>query len=121
MPKDTVCHLSANSQPTVGCLSGDCWATVGRQLVDHQPTVGQQTANIWLTVNRQSADRRPTVSRQFSLCCRLLPLICITQILNIILTFYISIKFIVAFHVNMLQQPHLPVNSINGKHEKMPS
>ena len=33
-------------------------------------------------------------------------------------TFYISIKFIVAFYVNMLQQLHLPVNSINGKHEK---
>ena len=39
-------------------------------------------------------------------------------------TFYISIKFIVAFHVNMLQeqqQLQLPVYSINGKHEKIPS
>ena len=35
--------------------------------------------------------------------------------------FYISIKFIVEFHVNMLQQLHLPVNSINSKHEKIPS
>ena len=34
-------------------------------------------------------------------------------------TFYISIKFIVAFHVNMLQQLHLPVNSIICKHEKI--
>ena len=33
-------------------------------------------------------------------------------------TFYISIKFIVAFHVNMLQQLHFPVNSIIFKHEK---
>ena len=33
-------------------------------------------------------------------------------------TFYISIKFIVAFHVNILQQLHLPVNSIISKHEK---
>ena len=31
-------------------------------------------------------------------------------------TFYISIKFIVVFHVNMLQQLQIPVNSINGKH-----
>ena len=36
-------------------------------------------------------------------------------------TFYISIKFIVMFHVNMLQQLQIPVNSINGKHEKIPS
>ena len=36
-------------------------------------------------------------------------------------TFYISIKFIVAFHVNMLQQLHLSVNSINGKLEEIPS
>ena len=36
-------------------------------------------------------------------------------------TFYISIKCIVAFHVNMLQQIHLPVNSINGKREEMRS
>ena len=36
-------------------------------------------------------------------------------------TFYISIKFIVVFHVNMLQQLYLPVNSINGKHDKIPS
>ena len=35
--------------------------------------------------------------------------------------FYISIKFIVEFHVNMLQQLHLPVTSINSKHEKIPS
>ena len=35
--------------------------------------------------------------------------------------FYVSIKFIVEFHVNMLQQLHLPVNSINSKHEKIPS
>ena len=32
-------------------------------------------------------------------------------------TFYISIKFIVAFHVAKL---HLPVNSIICKHEKIP-
>ena len=30
-------------------------------------------------------------------------------------------KFVVAFHVNKLQQVHLPVNSIIGKHEKIPS
>ena len=30
-------------------------------------------------------------------------------------------KFIVTFHVHMLQQLQLPVNSINGKHEKIPS
>ena len=36
-------------------------------------------------------------------------------------TFYISMKFIIVFHVNMLQQLHLPVNSIICKHEKMPS
>ena len=34
-------------------------------------------------------------------------------------TFYKSIKFIVAFHVNMLQQHHLPVHSIICKHEKI--
>ena len=33
-------------------------------------------------------------------------------------TFYISIKFIVVFHVNMLQQLHLQVNSIISKHER---
>ena len=33
-------------------------------------------------------------------------------------TFYISIKFIVVLHVNMLQQLHLPVNSIIPKHER---
>ena len=27
-------------------------------------------------------------------------------------------KFVVAFHVNMLQQIQLPVNSIKSKHEK---
>ena len=32
-----------------------------------------------------------------------------------------SIKFIVAFYVNILQQLQLPVNSVNGKHEKIPS
>ena len=31
--------------------------------------------------------------------------------------FYISITFIVVFYVNMLQQLHLPVNLINGKHD----
>ena len=36
-------------------------------------------------------------------------------------TFYISIIFFVAFHVNMLQQLRLPVNLIDGKHEKIPS
>ena len=36
-------------------------------------------------------------------------------------TFYTSITFTVAFHFNMLQQLHLPVNSINGKPEKIPS
>ena len=36
-------------------------------------------------------------------------------------TFYISIKFIVVFHVNMLQQLYLPVNSnIIGKEKKIP-
>ena len=34
--------------------------------------------------------------------------------------FYISMEFIGAFHVNMLQQVHLPENSITGKHEKIP-
>ena len=33
-------------------------------------------------------------------------------------TFYISIKFNVVFHVNMMQHLHLPVNSIICKHEK---
>ena len=32
--------------------------------------------------------------------------------------FYIYIKVIVAFHVKMLQQLQLPVNSVNGKHEE---
>ena len=36
-------------------------------------------------------------------------------------TFYISIECIVAFHVNMLQQLHLPVNSIICKQKKIPS
>ena len=36
-------------------------------------------------------------------------------------TFYISIKFIVVFHVNMLQQLYLPVNSDICKHRKIPS
>ena len=38
-------------------------------------------------------------------------------------TFYISIKFNVAFHVNMMQHLHLhlPVNSIICKHEKTTS
>ena len=36
-------------------------------------------------------------------------------------TFYISIKFIVAFHANMLQQLHHPVKTIICKHEKIPS
>ena len=36
-------------------------------------------------------------------------------------TFNILTKFIVAFHVNMLQHFHLPVNSIICKHEKTPS
>ena len=36
-------------------------------------------------------------------------------------TFYISIKFIVVFHVNMLQQLYLPQNSTICKHEKIPS
>ena len=36
-------------------------------------------------------------------------------------TFYISIKCIVAFHVNMMQQIHLAVNSIICKHEKTSS
>ena len=36
-------------------------------------------------------------------------------------TFYISVKFIVVFHVNMLQQLQIPVSSINDKHEKIPS
>ena len=36
-------------------------------------------------------------------------------------TFYISIKFIVAFNVDMIQQLHLAVNSIICKHEKTPS
>ena len=33
-------------------------------------------------------------------------------------TFYISIKFNVVFHFNMLQQLHLPVNSIICKMRK---
>ena len=37
------------------------------------------------------------------------------------ITFYISIKFIVAFHVNTMQPLHLPVNSIINKHETTPS
>ena len=36
-------------------------------------------------------------------------------------TFYISIKFNVVFHVNMMQHLHLPVNSIICKHEKTTS
>ena len=36
-------------------------------------------------------------------------------------TFYISIKCIIAFHVNMLQQLHLPINSIICNHKKIPS
>ena len=36
-------------------------------------------------------------------------------------TFYISIKFIVVFHVNMFQQLHLPANSIIRKHDKIPT
>ena len=36
-------------------------------------------------------------------------------------TFYISIKFLVASHVNMLQQLHLPANLIICKHEKISS
>ena len=36
-------------------------------------------------------------------------------------TFYISVKCIVAFHVNMLPQLHLPVNSVTCKNEKIPS
>ena len=35
--------------------------------------------------------------------------------------FCISIKSVTAFHVNMVQQLHLPVNSIICKHEKTPS
>ena len=31
-----------------------------------------------------------------------------------------SIKFIVVFYVNMLQQLQLPVNSATSKHEKIP-
>ena len=34
-------------------------------------------------------------------------------------SFYTSIKFIVVFHVNMLQQIHLPLNSVICKHEKI--
>ena len=34
---------------------------------------------------------------------------------------YIYIKVIVAFHIKMLQQLQLPVNSVNGKHEEIPS
>ena len=33
-------------------------------------------------------------------------------------TIHISIKFIFMFHVNMLQQLYLPVNSVICKHEK---
>ena len=36
-------------------------------------------------------------------------------------TFYTSIKLIVEFHVDMLQQLHLPVDSIISKREKIPS
>ena len=36
-------------------------------------------------------------------------------------TFYISIKFIIVFHVNMMQQIHHTVNSTICKHEKTPS
>ena len=36
-------------------------------------------------------------------------------------TFYLLITFIVVFHAHMLRQLHLSVNSINGKHEKIPS
>ena len=35
--------------------------------------------------------------------------------------FHISIKFIIVFHVNMMQQLYHPVNSIICKHEKTPS
>ena len=35
--------------------------------------------------------------------------------------FYISINFIFVFRVNILQQLHLPVNSILCKQEKKPS
>ena len=36
-------------------------------------------------------------------------------------TSYIPIEFIAAFHVNTLQQLHLPVNSFICKHEGIPS
>ena len=47
---------SADSWPTVGQLSADCWSTVGRLSANCQLTVGQLSADCWPTVGGQSAD-----------------------------------------------------------------
>ena len=54
-------HLSADSRPTNGQQSADCWqklfAKGGKRLsADCRPTVGQLSANCWSTVDEQSAD-----------------------------------------------------------------
>ena len=62
--------LSANSRPTNGQQSADCWQKIFVKAVnDSRPTVGRLSANSWPTVGRQSDDSRPTVG-QLSAHCR---------------------------------------------------
>ena len=63
--KLTTCgQQSADSRPTNGQQSADCWQKIFVKSVnDSRPTVGPLSANSWPTVGRLSSDCWPTVVR----------------------------------------------------------
>ena len=64
----TCCQQSADSRPTNGQQSADCWQKIfvkgrKRQSADSWPTIGQQLGDCWSTVGRLLANCGPTVQQ----------------------------------------------------------